>query len=240
MHKKKISVAWSGGKDSMLALDRIIKDDRYKLDHLHTVVDEETRRVGLHGIHEKFIDQQAASLGLPLQKLYLSASASSFNYEQLMKGYFSDLDHEEFDGVLFGDIFLEDLKAYREKLLTESDSGLEPIYPLWQEDTKSLMSEFLDKGYKTLLCAADKKYFSEKDLGQTIDKSFIESLSPDINVCGENGEYHTFVYDGPLFHFPVAFETGEIVTKSYTYNKKNDDGSIEELLSSFLFVDLKI
>jgi len=240
MHKKKVSVAWSGGKDSMLALDRIMKNDTYKVDHLHTVVDTETRRVGLHGIHEKLIDQQAASLGLPLQKLYLSASQSHFNYEQLMKGYFSDLDHEEFDGVMFGDIFLEDLKAYREKLLAESDSSLEPIYPLWQENTKSLMSEFLDKGYQTLVCAANKKYFSEKDMGQTIDNSFIASLPNDVDVCGENGEFHTFVYDGPLFHFPVAFETGEIVTKSYTYNKKNKDGSIEELESSFLFVDLKI
>lgn len=236
--QKKISIAWSGGKDSMLALDRIIRSGEYKVDHLHTVIDADLRRVGLHGVHEKLIDAQAASLGLPLEKLYLKASPGHNNYEQLMESYFANLENEDFEGVMYGDIFLEDLKSYREKMLHKS--GLEGVYPLWNASTDEVMSEFLKLGYKTKLCAADAKHFNQTDVGQTIDEAFVKNLPGDVDVCGENGEFHTFVYDGPLFHFPIELSVNEVVSKSYEYNKKNDDGSIELVSSKFWFADLVI
>ncbi len=237
-NQKKISIAWSGGKDSMLALDRVIRSGEYKVDHLHTVVDADLRRVGLHGVHENLIDAQAASLGLPLEKLYLKASPGHNNYEQLMDAYFANLENEDFEGVMYGDIFLEDLKAYREKMLLKA--GLEGVYPLWKESTDEVISEFLKLGYKTKLCAADAKHFSQADVGQTIDEVFIKSLKEGVDVCGENGEFHTFVYDGPLFAFPVELSLKEVVSKSYEYNKKNDDGSIASLSTKFWFADLAI
>jgi len=222
----------------MLALDRIMQSDEYVVDHLHTVIDKDLRRVGLHGIHERLVDAQAASLGIPLEKLYLDASHDHLAYEQLMAGYFQNLLSEEFDAVMYGDIYLEDLKAYREKMLLEAE--LEGVYPIWNEKPASLISEFIERGHKTMICAADAKYFDKNDLGQTLTHKFIENLPDQVDVCGENGEFHTFVYDSPLFHFPLDTEKGEIVEKSYTYNKKNEDGSVEALKSSFFFVEMRM
>lgn len=238
IEKPKISIAWSGGKDSMLALDRVIREDKYKVDHLHTVIDADLKRVGLHGVSEELIDHQAASLGIPIEKLYLKASEGHNNYEKLMNSYFADLENEDFEGVMYGDIFLEDLKAYREKILQHA--GLRGIYPIWQEKSEVVIKEFLERGYKTKICAADAKYFSEEQLGHTINQQFINQLPTAVDVCGENGEFHTFVYDGPLFAFPVELTTGEVISKTYNYNKKNEDGSIEAVNSKFWFIDLKM
>lgn len=222
----------------MLALDRIIREGKYKVDHLHTVIDADLRRVGLHGISEELIDHQAASLGLPLEKLYLKASEGHNNYEKLMKAYYADLENEDFEGVMYGDIFLEDLKAYREGMI--HDAGLIGIYPIWQEKSETVINEFLQRGYKTKICAADAKYFSEEQLGKTIDASFIRQLPREVDACGENGEFHTFVFDGPLFAFPIEISKGEVISKTYSYNKKNEDGTIEELNSKFWFIDLEL
>ena len=222
----------------MLALDRIMRSGEYKVDHLHTVVDADLRRVGLHGVHEKLIDAQAASLGIPLEKLYLKYSAGHNNYEQLMEGYFANLENEDFEGVMYGDIFLEDLKAYREKMLQNAD--LKGIYPIWQEKSEIVIKEFLERGYKTRVCAADANYFREDQLGQIIDKIFIDRLPDEVDLCGENGEFHTFVYDGPLFHFPINLNIEDVIAKTYEYNKKDKDGAITLISSKFWFAELSI
>jgi len=237
-NKIPISISWSGGKDSMLALDRIMNDGRYKVDHLHTVIDSDLRRVGLHGIPEKLIDEQAASLGIPLEKLYLNASQTHMNYENLLSTYFESLVSEGIEHVMYGDIFLEDLKSYREKML--QDAGLTGVYPIWQEKTSAIIKEFIERGYKTRVCAANAAFFEKEQLGKTIDQKFIAELPEEVDPCGENGEFHTFVYDGPLFHFPVDVKAGEVVSKSYSYSKKNEDGSIEDLQSTFWFADLTL
>ncbi|MTI22086.1 diphthine--ammonia ligase [Fulvivirga sp. RKSG066] len=220
----------------MLALHRVLQSGAYKVDHLHTVIDADLKRVGLHGVSEKLIDHQAASLGIPLEKLYLKASEGHQNYEQLMNAYFADLENEDFEGVLYGDIFLEDLKSYREKMLQHA--GLTGYYPLWGEPTNKLIEEFIDAGYKTKVCAANAEFFKDEDLGKTIDRKFIEALTEKVDVCGENGEFHTFVYDGPMFSYPLSVDVKEVVSKEYSYNKKNDDGSIENIKSTFLFGEL--
>jgi uncharacterized protein (TIGR00290 family) len=153
----------------------------------------------------------------------------------LIKNYYEHIIQNEIEGVVFGDIFLEDLRQFRERMLTEA--GLLGIYPLWKMDTRELMHDFLQAGFRTAICAANAKFFSEAELGKTIDLNFINQLPKEVDPCGENGEFHTLVYDGPLFKRPLEFERGEIVKKSYSFNVINDAGIPERLESQFWFQD---
>lgn len=236
--KKKITVSWSGGKDSALALYRILQSVEYEVKHLHTVIDKTTRRVGLHGVSEALIERQAEALGLKLIKLYLPTSQDHESYTNLMTNFYRQCASEEIYGVLFGDIFLEDLKSYRDNMLQQA--GLFGIYPLWKQNSEDLITEFLDAGFKTLICSADKKYFNTSHIGKVIDKQFIQTLSPSVDVCGENGEFHTFVFEGPIFNHPVLHKTGNVVEKSYNYKVTGEQGAVEMMTSSFLFQDLDL
>jgi uncharacterized protein (TIGR00290 family) len=234
--KKKVTISWSGGKDSAFALYRILHQREYDVVSLHTVINADNRRVGLHGVPEDLIAQQAAALGLRLEKIYLTTSDQHGEYETLMTSFYDECSRSGIQAVVFGDIFLEDLKTYREKLL--APSGLTGIFPLWGIETTKLMREFIDAGFKTLICAADKKYFSAEEMGRTIDGHFVTNLPAGVDPCGENGEFHTFVYDGPIFHRPVLFEVGEVVERSYSYKMTDSDGSLKTAKSCFLFKDL--
>ena len=236
MKKQKITVSWSGGKDSAFALYKILLSNKYEVVGLHTLIGEETRRVGLHGVREEMISLQASALGLPVEFIFLPSADDHQQYESVMGTYYKICKKNGTDAVLFGDIFLEDLKKYREGLL--SDPGLIPVFPLWKIDSNILLNDFINLGFKTLICSANAKFFNEEHLGKTIDSHFVKNLSSEVDVCGENGEFHTFVYDGPLFKKPVNFTLGEVVKKDYTYHKKNDDGSIGKLESSFWFQDI--
>lgn len=236
-NRPKISVSWSGGKDSALALERVTIAQEYEVDHLHTVIDYNSGRVGLHGIKEELIERQALSLKIPLRKLYLNASDDHSNYERLMRDYYKSLKADGIKHVLFGDIFLQDLKDYRDNMM--NDAGLTGIYPLWHLKTTDVLNEFLIKGFKTLICAANKQFFSKQALGMTIEPDFQSQIKPSVDPCGENGEFHTFVYDGPIFSSPVAFEKAETVEKSYQYARRNEDGTVDKLKSTFFFQELK-
>jgi uncharacterized protein (TIGR00290 family) len=236
--KKKITISWSGGKDSALALYKIMLTGTYDIHGLHTVFNAETRRVGMHGVPEVLVEKQAAMLGLPLTKLYLESSESHAAYTKLMADFYDQCRQENMEGVMFGDIFLEDLKTFREELL--KPSGMEGIFPLWKKDTTVLLNDFIQRGFKTVLCSAHAKYFSSEQLGKTIDHHFIGSLSGEVDPCGENGEFHTFVYDGPVFSRPVQFTLGSVVEKKYSYRKVNPDGTAEETETVFLFQDLAL
>lgn len=232
----KVTVSWSGGKDSAFALHKILHSKQYEVVSIHTVFGDETKRVGLHGIREELIEQQAKLLGIPLIKLYLKTSENHGAYETLMRSFYQACAKQKIDGVIFGDIFLEDLKKYREELL--KDSGLIPVYPIWKENTGTLLKEFIELGFKTVVCSANARYFSEYDLGKTIDHNFIKQLPEQVDPCGENGEFHTFTFEGPIFSKPVSFERGTTTAKKYSYQKKNDDGSTEQLESTFWFQEL--
>lgn len=234
--KKKVTISWSGGKDSALALFKILQTGEFEITGLHTVINEETKRVGMHGVREELIEAQATSLGLPLTKIYLESSENHSAYKKLTQEFYQQCAAEGIEGVVFGDIFLEDLRQFRESLLRTD--RLLGIYPLWQIPTDILINQFIDAGFKTLICSADAKYFSSHQAGKTIDKEFVTSLSSDVDPCGENGEFHTFVYDGPIFNKPIAFRTGEVVKKTYSFQKKNDDGSLQKIESAFWFQDL--
>lgn len=236
MKKKKIAVSWSGGKDSALALYNILQDDNYEVDHLFTVFDKELKRVGLHGVPEQLIEKQAKAIGLPLKKLYLPASESHDNYNRLMEDYFQKLKEEGIILVMYGDIFLEDLKKYRDEMLEKS--GIKGIYPLWEENTGKNIYRFLDLGFKTLTCAGKDPLIKKEDLGQVIDLKFIQHLPDEVDPCGENGEFHTFVFDGPIFKEPVDFHLGETTEKTYEYKSINEAGQEVLHTSKFNFQEI--
>jgi len=236
--KKKITISWSGGKDSAFALYKILKSDEFEIVSLHTVINEETERVGMHGVHQILIERQASAIGLPLIKLYLASSESHDAYIKLMLDFYVRCANENIHAVVFGDIFLEDLKSFREALLDVT--GLRGIYPVWKLDTATMIGDFISSGFKTLICAANTKYFSKAEMGKTIDDAFVTALPAAVDPCGENGEFHTFVYDGPVFKNPVAFGMGEVVQKKYSYRVFNDQGIPEQAETSFWFQDLVI
>src|SRR5688572_30067280 len=235
MVRKKVSISWSGGKDSAFALYKILLSGEYEIASLHTVFNEETKCVGLHGVHEEMIERQAEQLDIPLIKLYLTSSEEHEVYTRLMKSFYRQCARDAIEGIVFGDIFLEDLKKFREDLLQES--GVNPIFPLWKINSSVLIDDFINTGFKTILCSANADYFSKDDLGRVMDFKFILDLPADVDPCGENGEFHTFVFDGPMFRKPIDFRLREVLLKKYSYQKKNEDGTIEKLESSFWFQD---
>src|SRR5687768_6099332 len=177
--KRSVTISWSGGKDSAFALYKILLSGEYDIKHLHTVIGKDTKRVGLHGIREELIDDQAKALGIPLTKIYLETSNDHQAYEALMRSFYGRCKTEKIGGVVFGDIFLEDLKQFRENMLQQY--ALEGIYPVWKYDTKLMVEDFINAGFKTLLCSANAQYFSQHQVGKTIDMNFIELLPPEVD-----------------------------------------------------------
>lgn len=237
MNKKKISVSWSGGKDSAYALYQLLKSDEYEVLNLHTVFDADLKRVGLHGVPEHLIEAQAEALGFPLRKVYLPKDSSHDSYEAVIRDFSLSQKAEGINHIMYGDIFLEDLKAYRDKQL--DSAGMKGIYPIWQRSTDQLVRQFIHDGFRTVVCAANAALLGRDKVGKTIDDEWLSDLPENVDPCGENGEFHTFVYDGPVFNQPVGFHKGDVVEKSYEYKKKEDDGSVVDMQSSFWFQDLK-
>jgi uncharacterized protein (TIGR00290 family) len=236
--KKKVTISWSGGKDSAFALYKILETGEFEVTGLHTIINVETRRVGMHGIREELMDEQAKAIGLPLTKLYLEGSENHVAYEKLMRDYYQLCADNGIHGVMFGDIFLEDLKQFRIALL--KTSGLEAIFPLWRMNTTMLMEQFIQAGFKTIVCSANADLLTREQVGSVIDEKFLLTLNPSVDPCGENGEFHTFVFNGPLFKEPVPILKGEVVKKEYRYQRVNDQGVNENIESSFWFQDVLV
>ena len=234
--KRKVTISWSGGKDAAFALHQLIQSGVYEVVHLHTVLDATTQRVGMHGVHETVLRQQTEAIGFPLRVLYLEKSESNESYSQLVRDFYEQCAQEGIDAVAFGDIFLEDLRTYREALLVSS--GLESIFPLWKKNTTELLSDFLSAGFKTLVCSADATFFTPEQVGQTIDTDFSSKISPLVDPCGERGEFHTFVYDGPLFQKPIEFVKGNVLKHEYEFDVLSEKGEVKRVTSSFWFQDL--
>jgi uncharacterized protein (TIGR00290 family) len=234
--KKKVTISWSGGKDSAFALYKVLLSGEYDVVSLHTIFNEDNKRVGLHGVHERLIESQAAQIGIPLKKLYIASSADNKAFEKVSLEFYDQCKNDKIEAVVFGDIFLEDLRVYRETLLIPS--GLEPIFPLWQCASEMLINDFVNTGFLTMICSADAKFFSREIVGATIDEKLIKELPVGVDPCGERGEFHTFVYDGPLFKKKVEFGVGDVVLKWYDYEKLNPDGHSVKQRSSFWFQDL--
>tara|TARA_R110000751_G_scaffold40436_1_gene95703 strand:- start:1479 stop:2213 length:735 start_codon:yes stop_codon:yes gene_type:complete len=231
---------WSSGKDSTLALYEILRQKEYTITKLVTTLNSDVDRVSMHGLREALLDLQAESLGLPLEKVFLSGNVSMAEYSKILGASTEALAAEGNTHSIFGDIFLEDLKAYREEQLDRV--GIKAVFPLWKQNTLELIHSFIDHGFKAITVCVNAKHLDKSFVGRVIDKQFIDDLPEDVDPCGENGEFHTFVFDGPLFTKPIKFEVGEIVERSYTPSSNDDDNCFSEEKKSwdtqFYFCDL--
>jgi uncharacterized protein (TIGR00290 family) len=207
--KEKVVFCWSGGKDSALALNRLRRDERYEVVSLLTTCNEHFQRVSMHGVRLELLDQQAESIGLPLEKIFVSQRSSNEEYQQKMSACLQAHQGRGVTACAFGDIFLEDLKRWREENLARV--GLRGIFPIWKIDSRELIREFFELGFGTAICCVNDAYLGETAAGRNIDPEFIASLPSNVDPCGENGEYHSFAFAGPVFKRPVKFSVGEKV-----------------------------
>ncbi len=223
MVKEKIIFCWSGGKDSALALNRILQDDRYEVTMLLTTCNEHFQRVSMHGVRLELLEQQAAAIGLPLEKVFVSQRSSNEEYQQKMSTCLLAHKARGVTGCVFGDIFLEDLKRWREENLARV--GLHGIFPLWKNDSRKLIGEFIALGFGSIICCVNDAYLGEDAVGRNIDADFIATLPPEVDPCGENGEFHSFAFAGPVFKQPVRFKVGEKVYRSVEVTHPSDSNS---------------
>ncbi|MGV3466877.1 MAG: ATP-binding protein [Heyndrickxia sp.] len=205
--KERIVISFSGGKDSALAMNRLIKEGKWEIDSLLTTVTEDYNRTSMHGVREEFLEQQANSLGVRLRKVRIPSLCSNDLYQQKMGEAVEQIKKDGIRFIMFGDIHLKDVKEYREKML--EGTGLTPIFPIWGEKTDDLIKEYFAQGFRTRLTCVDSEQLDPKFVGREIDPSFIAEYPPSADICGENGEYHTFVFDGPIFSYPITHSTGE-------------------------------
>jgi len=206
-----VIVSWSGGKDSAMALYEILKDQNYQIAALLTTVTEDYDRISMHGVRRTLLERQVASLGFPLEKVLISKNASNEEYESQMTRALTKYKHTGTTSVVFGDIFLEDLRKYREDKLAVLD--MRAIFPIWKRDTKELSRSLSALGFKAITTCVDTTLLGGQFAGRVIDKQFLSELPPSVDACGENGEFHSFVYDGPIFKERVSYTLGEIVLR---------------------------
>ena len=195
----------------MLALHRILDAGAYKVESLLTTVTSGYDRISMHGVRVALLEEQAEALGLPLKLCLIPKNASNGQYEDAMIRALVEFAGKGIKHVVCGDLFLEDIRAYRERLFARV--GMKGVYPLWLEDTRVLADEFITAGYKALLCCVDPRVVPGSLAGRDYDDALLADLPAQCDPCGENGEFHSFVYDGPLFRAPVQIAKGESVTR---------------------------
>ena len=204
-------VSWSGGKDGMLALHRVLAEREFKVEALITTVTEGFDRISMHGVRVDLLREQARSLGLPLEISRIPQKASNVEYEDAMLRSLAVFAGTGIKDVICGDLYLTDIREYREKLFARI--GMRGVYPLWLQDTRLLAAEFINSGYRAALCCVDPKAVPDELSGREYDDTLLAELPCGCDPCGENGEFHSFVYDGPIFTFPVKIARGECVTR---------------------------
>ena len=209
-------MSWSGGKDSSIALYEILQNDKYEVVSLLTTVSEGYERISHHGVRRELLRQQAESIGIPLHELRLpQLNFTNEVYETIMRKAMFEYIEQGIHTIVFGDIFLEDLREYRENKLALV--GMNAIFPIWKRNTVKLVNEFIDIGFKGRICCIAAKNLSEEFCGRNINKEFLDDLPDNVDPCGENGEFHSFVYDGPIFDNPIKIETGETILRDVRY-----------------------
>jgi uncharacterized protein (TIGR00290 family) len=213
MMPEPVILAWSGGKDCTLALREIVRGGEYTVAALLTTVTREYDRVSMHGVRRSLLRAQAASLGVPLREVELSPRASNEEYEAAMDAALTELRAATpgIEGVVFGDLFLEDIRAYREAMLARA--GMRGIFPLWGRDTQRVAADFTALGYRAVVVCVDTAALPRELAGREYDAAFVRALPAGVDPCGENGEFHTFVYDGPSFAYRVAHQLGDVVLR---------------------------
>ena len=230
--RKKALMNWSGGKDSALSLHHILQNNEYKVEYLLTSLNDSFKRVSMHGVREELLDQQAENIGINLIKLRLAETVSMEEYQEKMAETMKPLVNLGIKYSIFGDIFLEDLRQHREERLQQV--GMKGVFPLWKQSSLALLDEFWDLGFKTIVVATNGNNLDESFCGRILDRDFVKDLPKTVDPCGENGEFHTFVFEAPYFKNSIKFNIGETVDK--TYNFKNSNG--DDLSSTYFFTDL--
>jgi uncharacterized protein (TIGR00290 family) len=208
---ERILLAWSGGKDSALALHEIMRGGEFEVAALLTTITEGYDRVSMHGVREELLDQQADAVGLSLEKVRIPERASTEAYGAKMREALEKCLAQGVRRVAFGDVFLQDVRAYREENLAQV--GMAGMFPLWGVNSKDLMRRFVDLGFRAVVTCVDTAALPREFAGREIDAQFVQDLPDSADPCGENGEYHTFVYAGPILRNPIRFRKGEVVLR---------------------------
>ena len=226
---------WSTGKDASLALYHLKNKGSYQIDRILTSINSHYDRVSMHGLRRELLEAQARSMDIPLTTIELPKEPSMDEYNQSMRKTVNQLQLDGYANCGFGDIFLEDLRKYREEQL--KPLGIMAHFPLWKKDTKQLISEFISLGFKAIVVCVKAELLDETFVGRAIDAEFIADLPSNVDPCGENGEFHTFCYDGPIFTNPIPFRVGEKVYKEYKAPKQDNNPQVKKTLG-FWFCDL--
>lgn len=213
--KEPVLVCWSSGKDSCMALHELRRDPLREVVALLTTVTEGYDRISMHGVRRVLLERQAAALGLPLEIVTIPPQCVNAEYESRMEAMLLSWKKRGITEVAFGDIFLEDLREYREKNL--APLKMEALFPVWKRPTHELAREFIALRFRAVTVCVDPKILDESFVGREIDAVFLSALPAAADPCGENGEFHSFVYDGPGFSTPVKFSLGEKVLRDGFY-----------------------
>jgi uncharacterized protein (TIGR00290 family) len=209
--KNKVLLGWSGGKDSALALNALKQQSDVEIAALLTTVTEGYDRISMHGVRRKLLAEQAESLGFPLEEILIPQKCSNDIYEERMRLTLEKFCREGISAAAFGDLFLQDVRIYREERMARI--GMKAIFPLWGINTNELAMRFIQLGFRAVIVCVDTEKLSQEFAGREYDAAFISDLPAGIDPCGENGEFHTFVYDGPIFNRPVRVQRGEKVLR---------------------------
>jgi len=232
MEKVKTVLNWSSGKDAAFAFHLLSMGGAYEVVRLLTTVNNEHDRIVMHGVREELLDAQARAMNVPIEKIKLPAAPDDETYKLAMSKALTKLKQEGIDTAAFGDIFLEDLKEYRIQQL--GSVGFDAVFPLWKKDTRQLVHLLEETGIEAMIVCLNEKFLPKEFLGRKIDASFLNDLPDNVDPCGENGEFHTFVYNAPYFSSPIPVNKGEVVYKAYTPAKNDND----KWNTGFYFLDL--
>lgn len=204
---KKILFSWSGGKDSAYALHKLLNENKYSVESLFTTLSQEYKRVNFHAISPHLLDSQSEAIRIPIDKAFITKSNDIDEYAKKLEPALLKYKNNGISTIAYGDIYLEDLRDFRIKCLEKI--GMDSIYPIWKTDTTKNIIDFVNLGFKAVLTCVDTNVLDKSFVGREIDSNFINDLPKNVDPCGENGEFHTFVYDGPIFKHPVKFTGGK-------------------------------
>jgi uncharacterized protein (TIGR00290 family) len=207
----RVLLSWSSGKDSAWTLHVLRQEPDFEVRGLLTTITRDHRRVMMHAVREDLLDAQAAALGLPVIKIYLPSRCGNEEYERAMGHALARARADGVDGVAFGDLYLEDVRRYREEKL--AGSGITPHFPLWGTPTRSLADAMVESGLSAYITAVDLRALDRSFAGRSFDRDFLADLPAGVDPCGEKGEFHSFVCDGPMFAKPLRVERGEVVER---------------------------
>jgi uncharacterized protein (TIGR00290 family) len=207
----KTLLSWSSGKDSAWSLYILRQDRRYDVAGLMTTMNRDAGRVAMHAVRSELLHMQASAAGLPLHEIPIPSPCTNADYESIMRAFVANVPREGIECVAFGDLFLEDIRAYRQQQLAAT--GLTPLFPLWGRDTRTLAAEMIDGGLRARITCVDPRQVPASLAGREFDRSLLQDLPAAADPCGERGEFHTFAYAGPMFAAPIAVECGDVVER---------------------------